>query len=616
MTGSDAGASDEEVEAMLSSPSADRDLLLDRCLAMAPRPFVTRVEDGPCQGTWLVLLHDCSWQAFDRVTRYGAASAVRLWPGRAGTFDVRSMRGSVAGTDDAGQLLDRLWSQGRPELGGRREAEEVSRRSVDGDPSVDLRGTLGSLRSGPNARPSGHVARAVASAHRRIVLRGLCAELPPDGAALVRAVLGDAVDVTVDDLRSVATCLTVGNPAWVVQAVCRFPVLAGLFVPPWSEGAPCHWLDEIGTGRDPVVVLRDMLGCLSDDGSGTRVNDGLPDVVVRGFGAAPRAAILDASTLGAFERVRALCVVTAAYHASNPRLPPLSVGEMAAVHKAAGTWTHPILHTSADVVSAMWHEGRVAPLPEGLRDAFESMLASVTVMQSALRCGGGAAKALAVATRLAFPAHRGLASLRRIDATWHAAPGRVEEDLEALRVDHLVRTRGLDADLLTDDVCPHVTDRPVTVDGVTVAPLRSLAAYRAEGLRMRHCIGSYGAAARAAQLLSFSLSGPGEARSTVAYSVSSDGRGLVLRDHKGPRNAEPDPLHAALVAVLWRHLPNPPGMVEAFVAAGRSPVGLDGEVRRLGMRWEDMTAEETGRLVRAHWRNVRVVSQFETPVRR
>ncbi len=205
-----------------------------------------------------------------------------------------------------------------------------------------------------------------------------------------------------------------------------------------------------------------------------------------------------------------------------------------------------------------------------------------------------------MACRVAFPPHRRLGSLARIDKAWHGTVQTHEEALAKLCDDVGARlgvTRLAD---LNGTEYPHLAEGPVDLGGIVATPLRTKAAFLHEGRTMGHCVASSANSALRARVAVFSLADAGGGRSTVAYHLSLGKP--AIREHRSAENAKPAADHVAAAVALRSRLAGDHAAVARFKASrdrfGTGPVkdGLDVH--------EPFTPAERDRFLALHFANV------------
>ncbi len=120
----------------------------------------------------------------------------------------------------------------------------------------------------------------------------------------------------------------------------------------------------------------------------------------------------------------------------------------------------------------------------------------------------------------------------------------------------MLRRAGPDAVEAGSAPFSHLTGETLQVCDVTVRPLLSFDDYVEEGLALGHCVGTHGSMGLQATMVAFSLEGRDGSRSTLAYDVPLDDAGtFAIREHRGPRNEAPGPVHVEAARRLSGILP-------------------------------------------------------------
>ncbi len=445
------------------------------------------------------------------------------------------------------------------------------------------------------ADPDPDTAHGVRWLLRRRALRHLLRHSTAGARDLASAVLADGFVTTVDDLVKLQTCLTLPNPGWVARGVERHPALLAHFERGSRPDVGLHpSLAALAGGEAPFAVARRMVV------EATRVQE--PSAfVVRSFAGLRDLDDMDPVTAAS------LVGVLARFHAERPRHRSLTPAEMEAVMAIPTHWRHLGRMGGPSIIEAMVEDGEVRALPENLYDPVLSLIGSLDALASLTGRAPAEFDVNAIALGVAFAPGRKLASLRRIDASWHADLDRHLDAIEAVR-DSVRARQARPGEAKAPRPFPHFLDAPVTLDGVTATPLASHAAFRAEGNDLRHCIASYSGRAGIGEIQCVSLSGPDTERSTVAYGCPGGAAKLV--QHSGPRNDRPSTRHAAVATRLLVRFDADP-TAKARIAAAHLSM-KDGVPRHAPVYELSLDAGERGRLVDLHFGNV---ARWLTPSR-
>ena len=409
-------------------------------------------------------------------------------------------------------------------------------------------------------------------------------------------------------LRQVVTCARMPRPDWVLQAVLRHHVFQGLLVEPHSTpGTLDPHLAAIAAGASPMAEFRSLLARLAGPSAA-----GLPEAAVRSVSHFPFDKLM--SETGGWPMTLPFLRALFETVPEQRSLTAAEVGALSSVGWLDGSGMmgcHGERHGAerrAAIASALREGDGFGPIPAGLPDAYRSLLASLSALARAVS-GGSRRRTDAwvddelkhlLACRVAFPPHRRLRTLARIDRDWHATIQTHEEALARLCDDVGARlgvTRLAD---LNGMEYPHLSDGPVDIGGVVATPLRTKAAFLAEGREMDHCVASSANSALRARVAVFSLADPEGGRSTAAYHLSL-GK-VALQEHRSVGNAEPTRSHATAAADLRARLAMDAEVVARFKASrdrlGTDPVkeGLDGH--------EPFTPAERERFLALHFANV------------